>query len=222
MAKCLLILDVLTLSLRVNEWSEISRNTPVTTQVLPQITKEHQVMYCFQTLRQKNIYFVCTWHFWCKQSGVFFSSRGLDIFFFDHSWEGTQLTQLLVFQLFEGMCFASKLLVTTVYVLFRIIFWWVSKTLKPPNLVCILYTFKTVKLCFFSESNLGKLQFSNFAWETHQNCQPSCDFAGASFLPCKQQQQHSLKLTAVRPWKWENPGKGEVCYWKPAFLGANC
>ena len=104
----------------------ISRNTPVTTQVLPQITKEHQVMYCFQTLSQKNIYFVCTWHFWCKQSGVFFQLKRSGHIFFDHSWEGTQLTQLLVFQLFEGMCFASKLLVTTVYVLFRIIFWWVS------------------------------------------------------------------------------------------------
>ena len=60
----------------------ISRNTPVTTQVLPQITKEHQVMYCFQTLSQKNIYFVCTWHFWCKQSGVFFQlKRSGHIFF---------------------------------------------------------------------------------------------------------------------------------------------
>ena len=223
MAKCLLILDVLTLSLRVNEWSEslgillwqpkCCPKSPRNTRwciVSKHSAKKTSISYALDTSGASKVAF-------------FFSSRGLDIFFFDHSWEGTQLTQLLVFQLFEGMCFASKLLVTTVYVLFRIIFWWVSKTLKPPNLVCILYTFKTVKLCFFSESNLGKLQFSNFAWETHQNCQPSCDFAGASFLPCKQQQQqHSLKLTAVRPWKWENPGKGEVCYWKPAFLGANC
>ena len=139
----------------------ISRNTPVTTQVLPQITKEHQVMYCFQTLRQ-HIYFVCTWHLWCKQSDVFFSAQEVRTYFFQVTVAGREPNwhNFLSFNYLRGCVFFQ---ITCDYVLFRIIFWWVTD-IETTHLVCIAYTFKTSETVVFFWIQPGKasvLQFWN-------------------------------------------------------------
>ena len=88
--------------------------------------------------------------------------------------------------------------------------------------VCLLYTFKTSDTVVFSESNLE-------AWVLPTLEPPGRPTKIANHhvillelvFAWKQQQLHSLKLTAKAPENGRRLEK-EVCYWKPAFLGAKC
>ena len=142
----------------------------------------------------------------------FFSSRGPDIFFSgDRSWEGTQLTQLLVFQLFEGMCFFPN------YLWLRIISYHFLVGNRHWN-----HPFGVHCIYIKNQWNCGF--FLNPTWESFRS--PILEPPGRPtkianhhvillervvFAWKQQRQLHSLKLTAILPLKMGDP-------WKRKFL----